>query len=99
MQTPFRKKALLHWCLAFFIPFLLVFCLLINREKNLAYDDIQRDRPMLGQETCQPGDDLEAWKSGAVFTTLLATPVGLLGLGAYGCYVLCQRLARRSKRA
>ena len=91
------KKTALHWCMAFFIPFAITFGLLVTHEKNRAYENLQRDRPMLGQETCQPGDELEAWKSGAIFTVILALPIGLIGLGGYGCFVLSKKLLRRSK--
>lgn len=83
--------------MAFFIPFAITFGLLVTHEKNRAYENLQRDRPMLGQETCQPGDELEAWKSGAIFTVILALPIGLIGLGGYGCFVLSKKLLRRSK--
>jgi hypothetical protein len=100
-QTPHQpghrwQKSLLRWCMAFFIPFLIAFGLLVSHEQNKAYDDIQRNR-MFGEIQGQPGDDKEAWKMATVFTAVIATPVGLLGLGGYGCFIGCQKLLGRSK--
>lgn len=92
------RTGLVRWCLAFLIPFLITFGLLVTHEKNRALDDIERNRPF-GQTLGLPRDEIEAWKSGALFTVFLATPVGLLGLGGYGCYVGCRKLARRVKRS
>lgn len=84
----------LRWCLAFLIPFLIAFALLVNHQKNLALDDLQRS-PQLGQIMNQPGEELEAWKMGAKFTAVLATPVGLLGVFVYGSYLLISKLRRK----
>ncbi len=88
------KRSLLRWCLAFFIPFVLVFALLVGREKNLAYEDIHRS-PQAGQILNGPSDELEAWKMGASFTALIATPAGLLGLCGYGGFLLIRKWRRK----
>lgn len=92
------KKVTLRWVLAFFIPFMITFGLLVSHEKNKAYDDLQRGRPISGQVVGKPADTIEAWEMAAGFTACLSTPVGLLGLVGYGGFLLCAKLARPSKK-
>jgi hypothetical protein len=86
--------ATVPWISAFLVPFLLTFLLFLNHEKDEAYGEIQRTHTMLGQETCQPGDDKKAWQSAFDSSTFFATPVGLVALGGYGCYVLWRKRKR-----
>lgn len=88
------NTSLVHWFIAFLLPFVLTFALLLIHEKDEAYGEIQRTHTMLAQETCQPADDWKAWQSAVDSSAVFATPAGLLGLAGYGCYVVFRKLRR-----
>lgn len=92
------KKLLIGSVIAFVVPFLLTVAVLVHHEKEQAYEEIQRTHTTLGQATGQLDDDKKAWKGAIDSSLLLATPVGLIGLGIFGCFVMGKKLLGREKK-
>lgn len=91
-------KIVIPFLIALIVPFTVAFILLVNHEKEQAYEEIQRTHTTLGEATNQTDDDKKAWKSAIDSSALFATPVGLIGLGSYGCFLICKKLMGREKK-
>ena len=89
--------ALVPWVLAFVVPFVSTVALLFEHQRRISMWDLQRDRVMLEQPESQPGDEEAARESAVRFSSLLAVPVGFVGLGVYGTFLAGRKLLKRRK--
>ncbi len=90
-------KVLLPYFMAFLVPFVVAFALLVNHEKEQSHEEIQRTHVVVGQETFQPDDDEKAWKGAIAASIMFATPIGLIGLGSFACFRVGKKLLGRKK--
>lgn len=83
------------WLIAFFAPFVIIGSYTVFERYDIAQDDIQRTRSMMGETTHQPGDDIEALQIALLFTAINGTVSGGIGVISYACFLGCQRLLRK----
>ena len=82
------------WLIALFMPFLIAGVLGAYFGYHYQWKDIYVKHPGAFQYMTEADGDRSCWKSAELVGLLFGIPAGILGLGAYGCFVLCRRLKR-----
>ena len=80
------------WLVALFMPFLIAGLWGSYYGYHYQWKDIYVRHPGAFQYMTEADAERSCWESALQLAIVFGVPAGVLGLGGYGCFVLCRRL-------